>query len=201
MNSSPARTPRSATGLLVSLVVGLSIAAVLLLQAAAQDNRSTTFDDVVEEIGGWIELEQHAGFGNIVVGEVLAVLREDAERWSPQDVPNAVIYYRVAVLEALRGDAKGEVSIKYSGADTMSPDTRTFGPLEVGKRYLFSAGSLTSDGSYPVYAGMGTIQVPNDEVQAQLVKEFSSDLIPTAIAEEREAIEAATAAAERQRKR
>lgn len=83
----------------------------------------------------------------------------------------------------------------------MSPDTRTFGPLEVGKRYLFSAGSLTSDGSYPVYAGMGTIQVPNDEVQAQLVKEFSSDLIPTAIAEEREAIEAATAAAERQRKR
>lgn len=70
-----------------------------------------------------------------------------------------------------------------------------FGPLEVGQRYLLSAGSLTAGGAYPVYAGMGTILIEDEETERTLVAEVER-LVPIVEREQREAFQAATEAAE-----
>ena len=119
------------------------------------------------------ELAEHAQFGNVVVGRVVGTEGKVYEEPEFGHSPNPVLHYILAIEQTLRGDLSGEMRITYYGADAMTPESRGLGPLEVGKRYILSAGSLLADGTHPVSAGSGTILIEDSRHEARLVTQLT----------------------------
>ncbi len=162
-------------------IAGLALFA--LLSAPVVSAHSTTFcaefERAIAEVGGDAALAMHAGYGNIFVGEVTARAAQDDAWPGPDGEQDHLIWYDVAVGTTLRGEAAGEVMVRYSGADVMSAETRGMGPLLAGRRYLFSAGTRSPDGAYPVFAGSGVILLESAEIEAAFLAVFAR-LLPRA---------------------
>ena len=154
----------------MAVLLALSLATVWLWAAAQAVTPETRRD--IDDLRRY-ELAEHAQFGNVVVGRVVGT--EGKVYGEPEfgHAPNPVLYYIFAVEETLRGDLSGEMRITYYGADAMTPESRGFGPLEVGKRYIISAGSLLADGTRPVSAGSGTILIKDPGHEARLVTQLT----------------------------
>lgn len=122
--------------------------------------------------------EGRAQFGNMFIGEVVAIAGEDRIPTSdPEDILR-VILYDVKVEQTLKGDAVGNVQIWYEGADYVGPDAEGpddthSGELRVGERYLFFAGFDPETKEYPVNATIGVIPIGNARQAANLVATFT----------------------------
>lgn len=193
MSNAPHRS--ISAGLIGALVAGLALVVGLVSLTLAGQAGSSSLNSI-EDSGGGYGGEDRRIYGTIIVGEVISATGEERQRWGPEDSPNLVLFYDFKISRTLRGDAKGQISITYYGADSNTIDAPNPGPLKVGSRYLISAGALLEDGTYPVNAGPAVIPIDSDEEEAQLIAEFEQ-LIPAAEKEEREALAQSRAWAER----
>lgn len=205
----------------VILAFGLAISAVLVLalvigltddpamarkdkKAAQQDNAaSQDFDPQRDYDQSQASDEHRAYHGAIFIAQVDALEGEDEVSLGGEieDPPGStaptriVQHYLVTVERTLAGTLSGQVTIVYWGAYDETPETLGFGPLRIGERYLFFAGSAEHAREYTVQAGSGTILITSEQQEQELVDHYLP-LIAEADAHAQEVNARATAWAE-----
>lgn len=139
--------------------------------------------------------EIRAYHGAIFIARVDS-LEGEAEEPSGGTAPaHQVQRYLATVDRTLAGTMSGQVQIVYWGAYEMTPESMGFGPLRIGERYLFFAGSADNERAYTVQAGSGTILITSDQQEQDLVDHYLP-LIAEADAYEQQSIVEATGWAE-----
>ncbi|MDQ2655482.1 MAG: hypothetical protein M3Z20_20830 [Chloroflexota bacterium] len=139
--------------------------------------------------------EIRAYHGAIFIARVDALEREQLHVSTGAAPPQHVQHYLVTVERTLAGGMSGQVSVVYWGAYEETPDTLGFGPLRIGERYLFFAGSADHERAYTVQAGSGTILITSDQQEQDLIDHYLP-LIAEADIQEKESIAEATGWAE-----
>ena len=217
----PTEKQRSSQLQAVILAFGLVMSAALVLavafslagdpavakkdKKAAQQDKSASqeFDPQRDYDQSQASDEHRAYHGAIFIARVDALEDEnevslggEIEEPPGSTAPTRIVQqYLVTVERTLVGDVSGQVGIVYWGAYDETPDTQGFGPLRIGERYLFFAGSADHTREYTVQAGSGTILITSDQQEQELVDKYVP-LIAAADADEQAAIAEATAWAE-----
>ncbi|MFN8662153.1 MAG: hypothetical protein U0075_09700 [Thermomicrobiales bacterium] len=123
-------------------------------------------------------------------------LEGDEEEPSGGSAPARQVQHYLATVErTLAGTMSGQIRIVYAGAYEITPESQGFGPLRIGERYLFFAGSADDERAYTVQAGSGTILITDDEQERHLIDHYLP-LIAEAEVHEQAVIASATAWAE-----
>lgn len=172
MVTSPTRVGRGTALASTLFVVRIVLAGVLLAAMPGRADGTPVPDMVAYDTMIPPTDEGRAEFGQIFIGEVVAIAGEDTIPTSdPEDVL-PVIIYDVDVKQTLKGQAADRVQVWYEGFDYKGPDYKSAGALRVGERYLFFAGFAPDKGWYPVNAGLGVLPIENDREEADLVATF-----------------------------
>ena len=163
---------KGAISLYALVVVGIALTAVLAVSKGGRADGTPVpvglvYDSMIPPTD-----EGRAQFGQIFIGEVIAVAGEDTIPTSdPEDVL-PVILYDVEVEQTLKGEAAGRVRIWYEGFDYRGPDSKKAEELRIGDRYLFFAGFDPANGWYPVNAGLAVVPINNRGEVADLIATF-----------------------------
>jgi hypothetical protein len=172
MVGSPTRIGRGAAVAYTFVVVGLALSGVLIASMPGRADGTP-----VPELAAYDTMipptdEGRAQFGQLFIGEVVAVAGEDKIPTSdPEDVL-PVIIYDVEVEQTLKGQAAGRVQVWYEGFDYTGPDQKPAGELQVGERYIFFAGFDPDNDWFLVNASLGVLPIKNDKAEAELVATF-----------------------------
>lgn len=166
---------RIARAIIVSyalVVVGLALSAVLFVSMASRAAGTPVPGENISDTMFPPTDEGRARFGQIFVGEVVAMAGEDTIPTSDPEDALPVILYDVEVEQTLKGEASGRVRIWYEGFEYRGPDAGKVGTLRVGERYLFFAGFDPDKGWYPVNAGLGVLSINSQREATDLVATF-----------------------------
>jgi hypothetical protein len=166
------RTGRDLVLLYGLLVAGLVLASVLVGSMPGRASGTPIPDESAYDTMNPPTDEGRAQFGQVFIGEVVAVAGEDKIPTSDPEDALPVIIYDVDVKQTLKGEAADRVRVWYEGVDYKGPDYKSAGELQVGERYLFFAGYNPDRDWYPVNAGIGVLPIKNDKVEADLVATF-----------------------------
>ena len=154
------------------VVLGIVLASTLIASLASRAAGTPVAEEIVYDTMLPPTNEGRARFGEIFIGEVIAIVGKDTIPTSdPEDVL-PVILYEVQVEQTLKGAPAGRVRIWFEGFDYRGPDSQKAGELRVGERYLFFAGFDPENNWYPVNAGLGVLPVKSDREAATLAATF-----------------------------
>jgi hypothetical protein len=172
MQTSVAR-PGVSVGLTYTLlVVGLVLASMLVASLPGRASGTPVPDGGIFDTMIPPTDEGRTQFGEIFVGEVVAVTGKDEIPTSDPEDDLPVIIYDVDVIRTLKGQAADRVQVWYEGFDFKGPDYKSVGELQAGQRYLFFAGFDPDRGWYPVNAGLGVLPIKDDATEADLVATY-----------------------------
>jgi hypothetical protein len=167
-------------GQMLSLLIGITVAALLMRQVIAQDATPTATDAasrVIDDGSCEPNDECRAHHGSIFFGRVVDVV--EAGKF-PGELNLAYVVYAVDVESVLRHFSsegsegrvqEDRVRIEVDGIDLPINDKGRAAPLVVGERYLFFAG-LKMDKGYLVDEEVGFLPVANDEEAEKLSERF-----------------------------
>jgi hypothetical protein len=158
----------------------------------AGSEESDTFDPQRDYDQSLASDELRAYHGNIFFARVDSLEGEEKEHLAEGLAPHRVLRYLATVDRSLAGKVAGQVLIVYYGAYDESFESAGFGPLRIGERYLFFAGSDEARTEFYVQAGSGTILITDAQRDKELVDKYTP-LIAEAEEHEKNVIARSTA--------